>query len=109
MEGFINGKRFKTITDTGFAVTIYALDDNKMIMKKETLPVREMVDGGKCVDFNGKTLQLLGYVFCELQVNATYITKARILITKKGTKSIIRREWLSILKNKLIPEQKGEL
>ena len=37
------------------------------------------------------------------------IKKARILITKKGTKSIIGREWLSTLKYKLISEQRGEL
>ena len=34
---------------------------------------------------------------------------ARILIAKKRTKSIIGGEWLSILKYKMIPEQKGEL
>ena len=31
------------------------------------------------------------------------------MIAKKGTKSIIGKEWLSTLKYKLIPEQKGEL
>ena len=69
-----------------------------------------MVDGEKYVNFNGKPLQLLGFVFCELQLNDTYIKKAaRKLIAKKGTKSIIGKEWLSTLKYKLIPEQKGEL
>ena len=60
------------------------------------------------MDFNGKPLQLLGYVFCELQVNDSYIRKARILIARSGAKSIIGREWLTTLRYKLEPE-KGEL
>ena len=69
MEGFINGNRFNTMIDTGSPVTIYALDEIKKIMKRENLPVREMVESvSTYVDFNGKPLQLLGYVFCELQV-----------------------------------------
>ena len=46
-------------------------------------------------------------MFCELQVNDSYIKKARILIAKNGTKSIIGREWLTTLRYKLAPE--GEL
>ena len=66
MEGFVNGNLFKTMIDTGSPVTIYSRR-NKKIMKRENLPVREMVE--RYVDFNGKPLQLMGYVFCELQVN----------------------------------------
>ena len=60
------------------------------------------------MDFNGKPLQLLGYVFCELQVNDSYIKKARILIARSGSKWIIGREWLTTLRYKLQP-QNGEL
>ena len=109
MEGFINGNRFKAMIDTGSPATIFALDDIKTIMKRDNLPVREIVKGERYVDFNGKPLQLLGYVFCELQVNDVYIKKARVLIAKNGTKSIIGREWLTTLKYKLVPKQKGEL
>ena len=42
-------------------------------MKRENSPVRETVEGERYVDFNGKTLQLMGYVFCELQVNDSYM------------------------------------
>ena len=108
MEGFINGNRFKTMIDTGSPVTIYALDEIKKIMKRENLPIRELVETERYVDFNGKPLQLLGYVFCELMVNNSYIRRARILIAKKGTKSNIGREWLSTLKYQVAPEQKGE-
>ena len=67
-----------------------------------------MIEGERCVDFNGKPLQLLGYVFCELQVNDSYIRKARILIARSGAKLIFGREWLTTLRYKLEPE-KGEL
>ena len=60
------------------------------------------------MDFIGKPQQLMGYVFCELQVNGSYIRKVRILFARSGTKSIIGREWLTTLRYKLQPE-KGEL
>ena len=111
MEGFIIGNRSKTMLDTGSPVTIFALDEIKTIMKRKILPVRQMI-GERYVDFKnhwiGKPLQLLGYVFCELQVNDSYIKKARILIARSGSKSIIGREWLTTLRYKLEP-QKGEL
>ena len=46
--------------------------------------------------------------FCELQVNDSYFRKARTLIARSGTKSIIGREWLTTLRYKLQPE-KSEL
>ena len=82
MEGFINGNKFKTMIDTGSPVTIFELDEIKQIMKREKLQVRPMIENGRYVDFNGKPVKLLGYVFCELQVNDSYTKKARILIAK---------------------------
>ena len=82
MEGFINGNKFKTMIDTGSPVTIFELDEIKQIMKREKLQVRPMIENGRYVDFNGKPVKLLGYVFCELQVNDSYTEKARILIAK---------------------------
>ena len=105
MEGFINGNKFKIMIDTGSPVTILALDEAKRIMKRDKLQVRPMTEGDRYVDFNGKPLQLLGYVFGELPVNENYIRKPRILIAQKGSKSIIGREWLSTLRYKLEPEQ----
>ena len=66
-----------------------------------------MIENERYVDINGKPLNLLGYVFCELQVNYSYIKNDRILIAKNGTKPIIGGEWLSTLRYKLVPE--GEL
>ena len=105
MEGFINSNKFKIMIDTGSPVTILALDEAKRIMKRDKLQVRPMIEGDRYVDFNGKPLQLLGYVFCELQVDESYVREARILIAQNGSKSIIGREWLSTLRNKLEPEQ----
>ena len=105
MEGFINGNKFKILIDTGSPETILALDEAKRIMKRDKQQVRPMIHGDRYMDFNGKPLQLLGYVFCELQVNESYVRKARILIAQSGSKSIIGREWLSTLRYKLEPEQ----
>ena len=72
MEGFI---KFKTMIDSGSPVTIFALNEIKQIMKRETLLVREKIEGERYVDFNGKTLSLPGHVLCELQVGNQYIRK----------------------------------
>ena len=48
-----------------------------------------MIEVERYLDFNEKPLKLLRYVFCELQVNDSYVKKARTLIAKTGTKSII--------------------
>ena len=63
MEGLINGNEFKIIINTGSPVTILALDEAKKIMKRDKLQVRPMIEGDRHVDFNGKPLQLFGYVF----------------------------------------------
>ena len=107
MEGFINGNRFNAMIDTGFPVTIFALDEVKRIMKRNELQEGPMIEDERYVDFSGKPLKLMGYVFCELRVNDSYVKKTRILLAKPGTKSIIGREWLSTLRYKLVAE--GEL
>ena len=72
-------------------------------MNRRKLQVRTMIEGERYVDFNGKPLQLLGYVFCELQGNDSYVKKARILIAKSRTKFVIGRV-LSNLRIKLVAE-----
>ena len=104
MEGFINAIRLKAMIGTGSPVTIFALEEIERFMKRE----KQLIESECFVDFNGKPLQPLGFVFCELQVNDSYIKKARILIARSGSKSIIGREWLTILRFKLEAE-KSEL
>ena len=43
MKGVIYGSPFKTVIDTGSPVTIFALDEVKRIMKREKLPIGQMV------------------------------------------------------------------
>ena len=105
MEGFISGQRFKTMIDSGSPVTILALDEIKQIMKRKELQVRSMTESEKYIEFNGRPINLLGYIFCELQIGDGYIQKARILIAKNGTKSIVGREWLSSLRYKNEPQE----
>ena len=107
-EGWINGFRFKTMIDMSSPVTIFAGDEMKRFMRKEELHVRRMVEGEKYVDFNGKPLNLLGYVFCQLQVGENFIMKARILVAREGTKSIVGRKWLSTLMFLMVQNPVGE-
>ena len=46
-------------------------------MRGKDLQVRRIIEGEKYVDFNGKPLKLLGYVFCQLQVGEKFIKEAR--------------------------------
>ena len=108
MEGWIIGFRFKTMIDTGSPVTIFAVDEIKRIMRRADLQVRPMVDEEKYVDYNGKPLKLLGYVFCQLQVGEKVIKKTRVLVAREGMKSIVGREWLSTLKFKMVGFNKNQ-
>ena len=92
MEGFINGNKFKAMVDTGSPVTNFELDELKQIMKSEKLQVRRMIENERYVDFNGKPLKLMEYVFCELRVNDSYVKNTRIRIANIGTKLIIGRK-----------------
>ena len=66
MEGFINGNKFKAMIDTGSPVTIFELDEIKQMITREQLQVLPMIEDERYMDFNGKPLKLLGYMFCEL-------------------------------------------
>ena len=48
-------------------------------------------------------------MFVSIQVGKTRMSKARVLVAKKGAKSIIGRDWLTALKYKIEPPiTKGE-
>ena len=57
-EGWTNSFKSKTMIDTGSLVTIFALDEMKIIQRKD-LRVRRMIEGENYVDFNGKLLDLV--------------------------------------------------
>ena len=112
MEGWINGFRFKTMIDTGSPVTIFAVDETKKNMRRrDHLQVRRMIEVCReenYVDFNGKPLNLLGYLFCQLQVGEKFMKKARNLVAKEVRESIMGREWLSTLNFMMVQNPVGE-
>ena len=55
------------------------------------------------VDFNRRPIPLLGYMFVSIQVGKTKMSKARVLVAKKGAKSIIGRDWLTALNYRIEP------
>ena len=97
-----------SMIDTDSPVTIFAVTEIMKIMHRKDFQVRRMIGGEKYVDFNGKPFNPLDYVFCLLQVGEKFFEKARILVANEGTKSIVRREWLSTLKFMMLQNSLGE-
>ena len=80
MKGKINRKKFCLMIDSGSPVTIINYEELQKILQYETLFVRPLPHYEKYVDYNRKPVNLLGYIFCELEVGGKYIRKARILV-----------------------------
>ena len=109
IEGLMCGNNFRAIIDTGSPVSIFAIDKLRRIIGKRWVVVRDMIDGERYVDFNRRPLPLLGYMFVSIQVEKTRMSKARVLVAKKGAKLIIGRDWLTALKYRIEPPiTKGE-
>ena len=70
--------------DSGSPVTIISYDELQKILQYNVLFVRPLPDDEKNVDFNKRPVNLLGYIFCELEVGEKYIRKARILVSRPG-------------------------
>ena len=49
------------------------------------------------VDYNGKPLNLIGFINVDLQVGKRTINRARIVIARDGKKSLVGRNWLTQL------------
>ena len=79
-------------------MSIFAIDELERIIGKHWVVVREMIDDERYVDFNRRPLPLLGYMLVSIQVGKTRMSKARVLVAKKGAKSIVSRDWLTALK-----------
>ena len=104
----ISGIPFQTMVDSGSPVTIFAIDEIKEIMKRKTLFIRELPNDEEYVDFSKRKLQLLGYIFCQLEVGNSKLQKARILIANKRAKSLIGRDWLNAFNYKFVSPNKNE-
>ena len=75
MSGKINGNPFKTMVNSGSPVTIFVIEDIKRIMKRKTLFKRQLPEDEEYVDFNKRKLNLLGYVFCQMEVGDSKLQK----------------------------------
>ena len=100
MEGYINEIRFKAMIDSGSAVTIFVFDELKSVMKREGTSSEDN-RSEKYVNFTGKPLNLLEYIFCEIQLGEQNIKNTSIHSSSKKTNKVNdRQEWLSALQNK---------
>ena len=106
MSGKINGNPFITMMDSGSPVTIFEIGDTKRILKRKTLFIRQLPEDEEYVDFN--KLNLLGYVFCQLEVGESKLRKARILAAEREAKSLIGRDWLDAFNYKFVSPNQNE-
>ena len=102
MTGKRNGNPFRTMVDSASPVTSFEIDDIKEIMKQKTLFIRELPNNEDYVDFHRQKLNLLGYVFSQLEVGNSKLQKARILVAEKRAKSRIGRDWLNASNYKFV-------
>ena len=109
IAGLMCGNKFRAIIDTGSPVSIFAIDELRRLIGRRWVVVRDMIDGERYVDFNRRPLPLLGNMFVSIQVGKTKMSKARVLVAKKGAKSIVGRDWLTVMKYRIEPPiTKGE-
>ena len=76
---------------SGSPVTIINYEELQNILQYETLFVRPLPEDGIYVDYNKGTVNLLRYIFWELEVGGKHIRKARTLVSRPGAKSIVGR------------------
>ena len=96
MSGNINGNPFKTMVDS------------RSPMKRKTLFIIQLSEDEEYVDFNKRKLNLLGYVYCQLEVVDRKLQKARILVAERGAKSLIGRDWLKTFNYKFVSPNQNE-
>ena len=108
MKGKINNKKFSLMIDSGSPVTIIGHEELRKILNYDVLFVRPLPKHEKYVDFNKQPLDIMGYIYCELEVGTRRIKKARILVARKGVKSIVGRDWLKHMEYKIVQKKPGE-
>ena len=73
----------------GHRVTGYISHDKlQKIFQYDVLFLRPPNQGKKYEYFNKRSVNRLGYIFGELEVGGKYIRKAKILVARRGAKSI---------------------
>ena len=59
------GQIFGAVLDTGSPVSIFTERDQKKTIGERKVVIRDMIEGERYVDYNRKTLDLLGYQFVQ--------------------------------------------
>ena len=95
MKGCINGQKLKIVIDSGSPITNFTVEETLKIFRTNLLFMRKLPADEINVDFNQKPLPIIGHFFCHVKVGQKQIKKARVLVSQRGAKSIIGREWLS--------------
>ena len=108
MSGKMKGNQLKTMVDSGSPVTIFEIEEIKRIMKRKTLFIGQLTEDEEYVDFNKRKLNLLGFVFCQLEVGESRMQKARILVAERRDKSLIGRDWLNAFNYKFVSPNQNE-
>ena len=97
LKGKINKQPFQTMIDSGSPITIFTKEDIRQITKSDVLFTRPLPKNEQYVDYNGKRLNLLGYITVDGQVERRNIKKAKLIIVRDGKRSLIGRDWLTQL------------
>ena len=62
-------------------------------------------ENGEYVDYNGRPLNLVGYITLNVEVGKQEMRGAKIVISRNGKKSLIGRDWLTKLNYRTIEAQ----
>ena len=95
LKGRTNKQPFTTMIDSGSPITIFTRDDVRKILKSDVIFARPMPKNEEYVDYNGKPLNLIGFINVDVQVGKRTIKRARIVIARDGKKSVLGRDWLT--------------
>ena len=105
LKGKINKQQFSTMIDSGSPITIFTKEDLCQILKTDLIFARPLPKNEEYVDYNGRPLNLVGYITVDVEVGKQKMTRARIVISRDGKKSLIGRDWLTKLNYRLTEKQ----
>ena len=105
MRGKINKQKFETMIDSGSPITIFTKEELCRLLKTDLIFVRLLSANEQYVDYNGRPLNLMGYVTVDVGIGKK-LKGAKIIVTRDGQRSLIGRDWLTKLNFCLAESQK---
>ena len=78
-------------------ITIFTQTDLRRLLKQDVIFARPLPKTEQYVDYNNKSLNLLGFMTVDVQVGKRKLKIARLVITRDGKRSLIGRDWLTQL------------